>query len=281
VTLTAIDSKTISSVSNANWNDNRFRAYWSSASQGYVDGLVKFDLSSIPDGSNITSMTLRAYHENGFGNPKSDPEVVIFRSSGDSWTRANGADPHPGMDETLTPVHTGFPSADLAPVDFVLDVNTVNWAADLADDTLTLGARNVAGAVGRYSYVYFYGSDANPAPPELIIEYGGATLALNNLVAGSTASVDITGADAFATCFIGWSRFGAGPTTFNTPWGPFDAEISNPINKLPPIVADASGKASIPATVPSAAKGLTIYAHALTFNGVAAALTNAVAEVVQ
>lgn len=177
VTLTATDSKCIASNSGRNWNDNRFRAYWDGPTLGYVDGLAKFDLSSIPDGGTITSMTLRAYHEYGFGNPYNNPEVVAFRSDNDGWSR-NQRDGHPGVSQVLTGPMTGFPSNDLAPVDFVLNVGAVNWAQDLADDTLTLGLRNEAGSVGRYSYVYFYGSDSLPAPPELIVNYttGGPVL---------------------------------------------------------------------------------------------------------
>jgi hypothetical protein len=283
VTLTAIDSKTISSLSNTNWNDNRFRAYWSNASQGYVDGLVKFDLSSIPDTANITSMTLRAYHEYGYGNPLSDPEVVIYRSDGDTWARSNASDPHPGIQQTLTTVYTGFPSADLVPVDFVIDVNAANWSIDLADDTLTLVSRNVAGAVSRYSYVYFYGSDGSPAPPELIIEHdgGGPQLALVNLVAGGTTTAQITGAEAFASCYLGWSKTGAGPTSINTPWGTFTADLSAPIRRVGPFPADAGGNAAVTAFVPVSAQGLTIYVHALTTKTGGAELTNSVAEVVQ
>jgi hypothetical protein len=283
VTLTAIDSKTISSLSNTNWNDNRFRAYWSNPSQGYVDGLVKFDMSSIPDTANITSMTLRAYHEYGFGNPFSDPEVVIYRSNGDGWARGNASDPHPGVQESLTTVYTGFPTADLVPVDFVIDVNAANWSVDLADDTLTLVSRNIAGAVSRYSYVYFYGSDSSPAPPELIIEHdgGGPQLALVNLVAGGITTAQISGAEAFATCYLGWSKTGPGPTSVSTPWGNFSVDLSTPFRRVGPFPADASGNAAVTSYVPLSAQGLTIYVHALTTRTGGAVLTNSLAEVVR
>lgn len=280
ITLVAIDSKTISDVSHANWNDNRFRAYWNSAAQGFVDGFVKFDLSSIPDGATITSMTLRAYHEEGFGNPRDNPEVRCYRVGDDSWIRGAN-DSHPGVDEPLTGIYTGFPTANLVPVDFLLDVNAADWSTDLLDDQLSLVLRNEAGSVGRYSYVYFYGSDASPAPPELIIEYSdGPQLILSNLIGGQMAFIEIVGAAPSATCYVGWSKSG-GPTTLNTPWGSFQVDLGLPINQLAPFPADITGYAVISQNVPLAATGLTIYAHALTVdsngNG---ELTNSLVETV-
>lgn len=273
VTLTATDSKTMASVSSQNWNDNRFRAYWSSTSQGFVDGFVKFDLSTIPDSATITGLTLRAYHEEGFGNPNADPEVMVYRVGTDSWSRS-ATNSHPGLDEALTGIYTGFPSADLVPVDFVLDVNAANWLDDLSDDTLSLALRNEAGNVGRYSYVYFYGSDASPAPPELIVTYlDGPTLTLSNLVAGSQAIVEIASAPANALCYAGWSR-SAGSTAVNTPWGKFTTGLGMPLSQLPPFQANGSGSALLQVNVPPSAVGVTVYVQALVVSGGSAELTN-------
>lgn len=279
ITLIAGDSKTMASVTSQNWNDNRFRAYWSSASQGFVDGFVKFDLSAIPDGSTITSMTLRAYHEEGFGNPKSDPEVRVYRVTDDSWSRA-ATNSHPGTAESLTGLITAFPTADLVPVDFVLDVNAVDWNADLADDALSLLLRNEAGNAARYSYVYFHGSDASPAPPELIVEYtSGNQLSMGDLIAGSLATIEINGVDAGATCWLGWSS-SPGSKTVNTPWGSFTTDLGGPIKRLPSIVADASGYASLQVMVPPSAAGLTIHVQSLVVTGGSAALTNSVSDTI-
>lgn len=279
-TLTAIDSKTISSNSSSNWNDNRFRAYWSSSSQGFVDGFVKFDLSTIPNTATITAMTLRAYHEEGFGNPRDNPEVRCYRVGDDSWARG-ATDSHPGVAESLTGIYTGFPTANLVPVDFILDPNAADWSTDLADDRLSLLLRNEAGSVGRYSYVYFYGSDASPAPPELIIEYSdGPQLILSNLVGGQTAIIEVVGAAPNATCLVGWSKSG-GPTSLITPWGTFQVDLGLPINQLAPLTADANGYANAAQSVPVAATGLTIYAHALTVDaGGNGELTNSLVEIV-
>ena len=164
VVLTATDSKSID-PGGANWNDNRLRAYWSNR---YVDGFVKFDFSAIPDGANITAMTLTTYHEEGFGNPRNDPEVKIYRVSDDSWSRGP-TDPHPGFAEVLTDIHTGFPSGNLEPYDWKLDVDAVDWQDDMDDDVLSLAMREEKLS---YSYVYWHGSNQNPKPPILTVTFG-------------------------------------------------------------------------------------------------------------
>lgn len=248
VTLTAFDSKTISDANNTNWNDNRYRAYWNNSTQGFVDGFAKFDLSSIPDTATITGMVLTTYHEFGFGNPFMDPEVRVYRSAGDSWSRGAN-DTHPGLNEALTPVTTGFPGADLVPVVWNLDVNAVSWSGDLADDTLTLALRNEAGAVSRYSYVYFYGSDSSPAPPELEVTYtDGFTLSATGSCPGSmTFSVSGEtpgGSIAFIYGTPGSFTWGGTPCTGTT------------VNINAPTIAQNSTATSITGTVPQGACGV-------------------------
>ncbi|MEW6252910.1 MAG: hypothetical protein AB1716_19915 [Planctomycetota bacterium] len=164
VVLTATDSKCIQPGTNSNWNDNRFRAYWSG---NWVDGFVKFDFTSIPDTAVITAMTLRTFHEEGFGNPYADPEVRLYRVAVDSWARGQ-QDPHPGLNEVLTPIHTGFPAGNLIPYDWPINVGAANWTQDLQDNVLSLGMRNEK---LQYSYVYWHGSDVSPAPPKLTVDY--------------------------------------------------------------------------------------------------------------
>jgi len=178
IELTAIDSKSISDT-HENWNDNRFRAYWSNR---HVDGFVKFDFSGIPDGAQIMSMSLRTFHEEGFGNPANDPQVRLYRVANDSWARTQ-SDSHPGLNEVLTPVHNGFPFGNLVPWDWDIDVSAADWSQDLADDRLSICMRNVQTS---YSYVYWYGSDPNPAPPVLTVEYrtGGFTIRLTGQCPG-------------------------------------------------------------------------------------------------
>jgi len=278
VTLTAIDTDCID-TNGSNWNDNRLRAYWSSR---FVDGFMKFDLSSIPDGSNITALKLTTYHEYGFGNPSNDPEVQIYRVANDGWARSNTSDPHPGLNEVLSPVHSGsFPVNDLVPYDWDLDAGAANWLLDLADDTLSLAMRNEAGNVGRYSYVYWYGSDASPAPPILEITYGGGGpyLQVNNLVAGAMASLDVSGATAFGSVQYGYSVTGGGPTLVpGGGCGVLSVDLSAPIRMAGSQTADANGDASLSAQVPAGTTGVMVWVQA--FDVASCTLTNGVVQTI-
>lgn len=165
VEMLATDTKCINPAGQ-NWNDNRLRAYFSDGIS-HVDGFMKFDFSGIPDGASITGMVLTTYHEEGFGNPLNDPQVRIYRVANDAWQRGNN-DAHPGLNEVLTDVHAGFPSGNLVPYDWELDVNAADWRQDLDDDMLSLGMSNVKES---YSYVYWHGSDPQPAPPKLKVTF--------------------------------------------------------------------------------------------------------------
>ncbi|MBL7008785.1 MAG: DNRLRE domain-containing protein [Planctomycetes bacterium] len=280
VTLQATDTDCINPAG-SNWVDNRLRAYWSSSIL-FVDGFMKFDLSSIPDGSAITSMKLTTYHEYGFGNPASNPEVQIYRVGNDAWSRSNSADPHPGLNEVLTPVHAGaFPVADLVPYVWDLDVNAASWSGDLLDDTLSLAMRNVAGNAGRYSYVYWYGSDASPAPPELEVTYGGGgpVLRVSNLVAGGVASLDVFGATPGGKVQYGYSLTGAGPTAVpGGGCGVIVVDLSLPIKQAGSATADPNGNASRSANVPAGTTGVMVWIQA--FDVASCTLTNGVAQAI-
>ncbi|MHC4617724.1 MAG: hypothetical protein ACYTEQ_08210 [Planctomycetota bacterium] len=167
VVLPAQDTDSINTLGQ-NWNDNRLRAYYD-LTLYHVDGFIKFDLSSIPDAAVITSMTLTTCHEPTRYN---DPNVRIYRVADDSWSRASTVDPHPGLDQVLTPGHTSFPDTPLAPHTWSLDVHAADWTADLADDVLSLGMRNENET---YSYVYWYGGDPSPAPPLLRVTFTGCS----------------------------------------------------------------------------------------------------------
>ncbi|HEX9792463.1 MAG TPA: DNRLRE domain-containing protein [Planctomycetota bacterium] len=256
VSLTAFDGKCISEV-NENWNDNRCRAYWNAR---FVDGFVKFDLSSIPNTATILSMDLTVYHEAGFSNPFADPDVRVYRTAGDSWSRG-ATNNHPGLNEVLTPTHVGFPSADLVPVVFNLDVSAVTWSGDLADDVLSLVLRNDAGNAGRYSYVYFHSSDSSPAPPVLDVTYvdggGGLSLSITGPCPGAI-TIDITGATpnrnvalVTATQLGAFVIPGGFPCT-GTTLGLGSQNLTLRITRT----ASAAGTINFPATAPAAACGV-------------------------
>jgi len=171
VTIAAIDDDMISPLNDSNLpGNNRLPALIQPTPMGTIqyDGIVKFDLSAVPDDATITAMTLRTFHESLFGSPFDNPRVQIFRSSGDSWSNDNQTDLHPGLQEPLTDIHISFPLADRAPYDWSLDVEAADWSADLLDDTLTLVMSNVNTS---YSYVNWYGSNPSGAPPTLTVEF--------------------------------------------------------------------------------------------------------------
>lgn len=148
------------------WTDNRHRAYWS-ASLLNVNGFLLFDVTAIPDGSTITSMTLRCYLENAYGSPSNNPVVDIYYSEDDGWTRLSATPGSLSLDVLL---QNDVPfSSWIYSYDFVLDVAAHDWTQDLIDNQICIGFKN---DVNYYSYVYFfgaYGSPTGPAP-ELTIE---------------------------------------------------------------------------------------------------------------
>jgi hypothetical protein len=102
---------------------------------------------------------------------------------------------------------------------------------------------------------------------------GGLTYAITPMIAGSPATFSVTGADVNSNCIIGYSLLGAGPIT--TAYGVVD--MTPPISRLPTLITDSNGDASLTLTVPANASGVTLYTQALA-NGV---LTNSLAETVQ
>lgn len=257
VTLMATDSKSINPAG-SNWNDNRLRAYYNS-STGPVDGFVKFNLSSIPDTAAIVRMVLTTYHEEGFGNPWGDPQVRIYRVAVDTWARGQN-DPYPGLNEVLTPTHSGFPSGNLISWDWDLDVNAANWSVDLVDNVLSLGMHNLNTV---YSAVYWYGSDTLPAPPRLEIEYTSFVLAATGSCPGPM-SFTTTNGTAGGTVAFTWGSAG----TFTIPGG--KPCVGTELDLVPLLVpppgyklatANGAGSATLgPISVPGAGCGLLVQA---------------------
>ena len=165
--LTPFESASID-ISNV-WRDNRHRAYYSGRN---VNGCLLFDVSSIPDNSVITSMTLRCYLENAYASPRDNPIVDVYWAANDNWTRATIQG---GSVNTDTLLVDNIPFTTYIPYyDFILDVNAHDWTIDLLDDRITLIFKN---DVTYYSFVYFFGAYGAPAgpPPELTIVAGPAS----------------------------------------------------------------------------------------------------------
>ncbi len=106
-----------------------------------------------------------------------------------------------------------------------------------------------------YGYLDGIGVDdisvAVPAPP-------GPTLAVSGLVAGGTATIDLSYCTPNGVVRVGYSLIGAGPTT--TPIG--DLLLSPPYSEMPAMTCDAAGAASSTAGVPAGTTGISVWMHA-------------------
>lgn len=108
-------------------------------------------------------------------------------------------------------------------------------------------------------------------------------LSVQNLVAGSTATLEVQGCGTGgnpstpAKVFFAWSTTGPGPTS--TPYG--SVGLSPPIKTLPPIYADVTnGIASRQVQVPPMAAGMPVWIQALVTTAPLARLTQPEALVV-
>jgi hypothetical protein len=101
---------------------------------------------------------------------------------------------------------------------------------------------------------------------------------IQNLVAGSTATLQVRGAGAGHTVLLGVSFAGAGPVT--TPFGAVN--MSRPIVRLPIQVADANGEVSLGLRVPAGFTGRTIWSQAIEiWSGGGGEPSNSLVQVVQ
>lgn len=264
IVLNPSDAECIATGSLQNFHDNRVRAYWDNPAEGYVDGLLKFDLSSIPNKSGITFMSLRLYHEFDGVNPFGNPEVAIYRSLDDGWSSQTN-DPHPVVNRRLCSPVTSFPVDDLVPVDIPLNHFHESWPEDLADNELTLIVRNLAGQVGRQSHVYFYGKDPLPAPPELTITYVPTPgISVANLRHNVVALFQVYNATVGANCAVVLSPSGSGPATINAgPCGPTSFSLSPPHILLGTDAADAMGVAIVTYSIPAGARGRQVWVQGI------------------
>ena len=230
-TINPFESVSINATST--WPDNRHRAYWNSSLLN-VNGFLLFDVSAIPDGANITSMTLRCYLENAFGSPNSNPVVDVYYSADDGWTRSSATPGSLSLD-TLLANDVPF-TTYVTSYDFVLDVGAHNWSGDLLDDQICIGFKN---DVSHYSFVYFFGAYGSPtgSPPELIIETGGCQTPVVYCTAGQGTS----SSGCFAS--ISTSNMGACPVSGAND---YDVTISAAEGNKPGIIFYGYATAAIP-----------------------------------
>ncbi|MDZ4818119.1 MAG: DNRLRE domain-containing protein [Planctomycetota bacterium] len=140
VQLTLTDADSIKPFQDHNYNSKSYIYSWERniAFNMHV-AYMKFDLTAIPDGSTIDSMSLRM---STYLNPFTGPQVTnVYRTNNDNWSSTT-TDLYPGIDELLAP--------DLAtPSQFTfytwaLDVNAFDPQVDLTDNVLSLGLTSPA-----------------------------------------------------------------------------------------------------------------------------------------
>lgn len=125
-------------------------------------------------------------------------------------------------------------------------------------------------AVGPYT-----GDLPDSASLQLFDQYGGLVQTSNgqalvsrHMEAGEEALLQVVGAQAGDQVLFAYSLTGSGPT--QTPFGP--ADLSAPIHQLGTVTADAVGTASMSASIPPFAGGVTVWTQA--FNLTSSAFTN-------
>jgi len=120
-------------------------------------GWMKFDLSALPDDATVTGLKLTTYSYGPLGIPASggNPQLRIYRSNDDSWSRGSLPSAYPGTNEQLTPSLTGFPTGHRQAYVWTLDAAAFDWTGDLSDNSLSLVMRNMR---NRTSGASWYGS---------------------------------------------------------------------------------------------------------------------------
>jgi hypothetical protein len=193
--LNPVDSVSVAPNSTSIWRDNRHRAYTGTGTNPLdIHGLLKFDLTTIPDTSVVVSMKLTCTLENAYSSPLNSPVVNMHYSADDSWTRATATPTSGPLGAILTANQQNF---KLPTHVFTVDVTKHNWAIDLKDNFLTLAIDNIN---PNYSYVYFFGSGGSPAgtPPLLEIVVNAATCN-GGVTTFGTGGKDSTGTPVTAT----------------------------------------------------------------------------------
>ena len=107
----------------------------------------------------------------------------------------------------------------------------------------------------------------------------GPVLTVTPLVAGQVTTASVTGATPGGRVYFAYSLVGGGPTSVPLgPCGVVALDLSQPIRVQPPVHADASGAASLSASVPPATAGRSIWMQA--YDAAGCGLSNSVATTI-
>jgi len=128
-----------------------------------VDTWLKFNLSTIPQGARVNSITLRMHTDeftSGFTN-----KIGVFTCEDDSWTESGITWNKLPMTSSTQPLST----LDIAAVDRNYDINVTSIAEDRLVVTLILKALKSTNLFGNVAFESKEGSVSNP--PLLIVDY--------------------------------------------------------------------------------------------------------------
>ncbi len=235
------------------------------------------DQSGTPLGDNGGTFVVRMYDSSGI-------DIATFTLDDQSSTDAGDMTFAGGVSTTFTAI---APDSS-ATISLTRDgADTIGYSLDIAGGTTTSGSLGtVAGTVAKVEFYLSSTTLCGPCGPILgqihvdSIEVldgivgGGLNLSSSPLIAGSSATMAVTGATPFGTVFLAYSLAGGGPTV--TPFGVSD--LSAPINILTSSAADVGGDAAFILPVPGGASGVTVWFQAL--DEAAGEFTNGLMETV-
>lgn len=220
------------------------------------------DQSGLPAGDNAALFVVRLYDSSGI-------DIATFTMDDLSTTDA-GDFTFTGGGSTTIP---SIPANTSASFSLTRDAsNIIGYNLAVAGGPTSSGSLGtMTGSVAKVEFYISHTTFCGPCGPflgqvhvdniEVLdgIVGGGPTLVASPLVAGSTASIGVTGATAFGPIFLAYSLAGGGPTA--TPFGP--ADLSAPIKVASSTTADVNGDALFSLPVPGGASGATIWFQAL------------------
>lgn len=164
-TIDATTDVAIDYVSGNKAPANRLAAYRNPGSSlDDVSAWTGYDLSTVPDNVTISAITMSYHHEIGFGNPFSNPVVVVHYSTGNDWARGTVTLSELPRTQVVSASYNTFTTGTWN--NFAINVSARSWDPDLADDWLTIGLTNTNSF---YSYVYFLGTDSITTAPYVTI----------------------------------------------------------------------------------------------------------------
>lgn len=261
---------TLDSTDTCTQNDSGQTVYYGAAgdwmmirtnptSQG-GDGFVKFDLSSIPNGSTVTGATLYL----GLNSINEPPAYVdIFYGDNDDWSLQNLGNPI-GWDPAKVLGDFFLQTGGFQFISIPLDVAVHDFSADLVDDALTVAI--VADDVQSNPNLYFYLFGCNdptwcPYIELDVIEDFSLDVSPMPLQAGQTGTFTASLGDPNTNTYLAYSLVGLGSTP--VPFLNVVLDIAAPKQAGGTMVSDAQGTAIWNLPIPNGAAGRMVWVQAV------------------